>query len=90
MGISCFRVCNDGDTRIVGGSRYYEGIVEICRNGSWGVICDQGWNNISAALLCQERGFGVGKGFLPDDKLGLLLSSEIRSKTLQTLSLNSM
>ena len=56
--------------------------MEICRNGSWGVICDQGWNNISAALLCQERGFGVGKelvrGFLPDDKLGWLQTSEIR------------
>ena len=61
VGISCSRACFDGDTRIVGGDRYYEGVVEICRNGEWGVICDQGWNDISAAVLCQERGFGAGK-----------------------------
>ena len=62
-GISCFRTCFNGQTRIVGGNKYYEGVVEICRNNEWGVICDQGWNDVSAAVLCQEQGFGSGKGF---------------------------
>ena len=60
VGVSCFRTCYEGDSRIIG-INYYEGIVEICRNNEWGVICDQGWNDASASVLCRERGFGPGK-----------------------------
>lgn len=59
-GISCFRTCYNGDIRIAGGSKYYEGVVEVCRNNVWGAMCDIGWNNASAAVLCREKYFGPG------------------------------
>ena len=48
-------VCFDGSLRIIDGNTYAEGRVEVCQNGSWATVCDEGWDDIDATVAC--RGF---------------------------------
>ncbi|XP_056152706.1 neurotrypsin-like [Lampris incognitus] len=58
--------------RLVGSSSRKEGRVEVYFHGNWGSICDSGWNDLNAAVVCRQLGhsgravaaggFGQGKG----------------------------
>ncbi len=48
--------CTDGEVRLIGGNDY-EGDVQICRDGVWGYICDQEWEELSAQVVCREMGY---------------------------------
>ena len=48
--------CVDGEIGLFGGSNYLEGRVEICINGVWGFVCDDGWNDVAAGVVCRQLG----------------------------------
>ena len=42
--------------RLTGGRDYTEGRVEIFANGTWGTICDTGWDLNTASIVCRQLG----------------------------------
>ena len=43
--------------RLVGGSSYNEGVVEVYYNGRWGSVCYYGWDEQDASIVCKQLGF---------------------------------
>ena len=49
--------CTQGRIRLVGGWTSREGRVEICVDGTWGTVCDDGWGYNDARVVCRQLGF---------------------------------
>ena len=58
--------CSSGDLRLVGGERESEGRVEICAEGLWGTVCDSGWDQREAVVVCRQSGFGTRRNSFDD------------------------
>ncbi len=48
--------CTEGSIRLVDGIIEQEGRVEVCVNGVWGSICDDGWDTTDAHIVCKQMG----------------------------------
>lgn len=46
--------CRDGQLRLVNGSNLLEGRVEVCFNRAWGTVCDNGFNQAEAEVVCGQ------------------------------------
>lgn len=47
--------CVNGDVRLVSRTGYtFEGRVEVCANGDWGSVCDNGWDVNDVQVLCRH------------------------------------
>ena len=50
-------VCTNGSIRLRNGSTSMNGRVELCLNGDWGTVCDDGWNTVDANVACGQLGY---------------------------------
>ena len=68
LGIRCFNqgICTNGAVRLMDGIIENEGRVEVCVNGVWGTVCDQGFTKTDANIICKQLG-------LPDTGRPLLI-----------------
>ena len=54
-----YAVCSDGDVRLVGGTSINEGRVELCYIYQWTTICDRGWDDNDASVICGQLGYSL-------------------------------
>ena len=49
--------CTEGEVRLVSGTNYTEGRVEICLYNEWGAVCGTTWDDIAAGVVCRQLGY---------------------------------
>ena len=50
--------CEGNAIRLVGDrNNKFEGRVEVCQDGEWKTVCNRGWGNEEAQVVCRQLGF---------------------------------
>ena len=58
-GVGCEAPCVTGDIRLADANIPNEGRIEICMNNVWGTVCDDGWGDTDATVVCRQLGYSV-------------------------------
>ncbi|GIL85272.1 hypothetical protein Vretifemale_13878 [Volvox reticuliferus] len=54
-------ICNNnGAVRLVAGATPAEGTIQICKGGVWGTVCNDGWDDTDATVVCRQLGYTQG------------------------------
>ena len=48
--------CVEGEVRLLDGTSSTNGRVEVCVEGRWLSVCDNGWTNEDAEVVCTQMG----------------------------------
>ncbi|XP_060587607.1 deleted in malignant brain tumors 1 protein-like isoform X3 [Ruditapes philippinarum] len=51
------KIVEGGQVRLVNGSNQYEGRLEVWRDWSWRTVCDDGFDTLSASVVCRMLNF---------------------------------
>lgn len=46
----------DGELRLIGGTNFTNGRVEVCFGRIWGTVCDDAFDSLDAGVLCEQLG----------------------------------
>ena len=57
VGVKCIAACTTGNISLVDGNAVTNGRVEICLGGYWGTVCDKGFNELEAMIVCKQLGY---------------------------------
>ena len=49
--------CENGKVRLVNGLTSSRGVVEVCVNGRFAIVCADHWDNMDASVVCREQGY---------------------------------